>query len=394
MSSVPGSNDAEDTMDHLTKTQLEELGAQDTGGIHVSLFMPTHRSGSGTEADPLAWKNLLVGVATALTDKGLRKAEIDELLAPAWALHEDGRAWQYMSEGLAVFLRPGWHREFRVPVGLPELAAVGDHFVISPLLPVISGDGGFLLLTISQRQIRLLDGTRDRVTNMDLGEIPVSLRDVSAPREPRAETMTRSLSGGPSGAAVFFGHGGTDDDFKTDEVRRFLQLVGKGLHDILAELDLPMVVVGLDKMLGIYREVRTYPHVVGDVRQNPDQLSDEKLHAAAWPVIAEHLSTVKRRAIEGLAQLQGTGRASTDAEEIGAAAATGRVETLFVDPHCWGRAAADSPAIIELGQAAEYLSCEQLDLAAVGTLAGGGQVHTVEDADLPGGSQIAAVFRY
>ncbi|MDJ0356479.1 hypothetical protein [Paenarthrobacter sp. PH39-S1] len=378
----------------MTRTQLEELSGHDQGGIYVSLYMPTHRSGSGMEADPLSWKNLVAGVTSALTDKGLRKPEIDELLAPAWALHEDGRAWQYMSEGLAVFLRPGWHREFRVPVHVPELATVGDRFIISPLLPVISGDGGFLLLTISQRQIRLLEGTRDRVSNMDLGEIPVSLRDVSEPREPRSGTVARSLSGGPSGAAVFFGHGGTDDDFKTDEVRRFLQLVGKGLHDILAELDLPMVVVGLEKMLGIYREVRTYPHVVGAVRQNPDQLSDEKLHAAAWPVIEEHLGGLKRRAIDGFGQLQGTGRASMDGEVIGQAAVDGRVETLFLDPCCWQRIGADSPAVISLGQDTEYLSCEQLDLAAVGTLSGGGQVHTVDDGDLPGGGPVAAVFRY
>ncbi len=381
-------------MDHLTRTQLEELGGHDQDGIYVSLFLPTHRFGSGIEADLLSWKNLVVGVTSALTDGGLRKPEIDELLAPAWALHEDARTWQYMGDGLAVFLRPGWHREFRVPVPVPELASVGDRFTISPLLPVISGDGGFLLLTVSQRQIRLLEGTRDQVTNMDLGEIPVSLRDVSQPRDPRSDTMTRSLSGGPSGAAVFFGHGGADDDFKTDEVRRFLQLVGKGLHDILAELDLPMVVVGLEKMLGIYREVRTYPHVVGSVRQNPDQLSDEKLHSAAWPVIEEHLTGLKRRAIDGFAQLQGTGRASMDADEISRAAVDGRVETLFLDPNCWQRIGAESPAVIALGQDTEYASCEQMELAAVGTLAGGGQLQTVDGGDLPGGGPLAAVFRY
>jgi hypothetical protein len=106
-------------MDLLTGTDLEALAVPDEQGTHVSLFMPTHRSGSELEADPLRWKNLVRGVASVLAARGERKPDIDELLAPAWELHADSSAWEHMSDGLAVFLRPGWTRVYRVPVDVP-----------------------------------------------------------------------------------------------------------------------------------------------------------------------------------------------------------------------------------------------------------------------------------
>jgi hypothetical protein len=76
--------------------------------------------------------------------------------------HEAGR---YMSDGLVTFLRPGWHRMFRVPTTVPEVATIGDRFVISPLLRVVTGAAHFLVLTVSQRRVRLLEGCRAALTS-------------------------------------------------------------------------------------------------------------------------------------------------------------------------------------------------------------------------------------
>ena len=127
-------------MDLFATADLEALAAPGETGTHVSLFMPTHRSGSELEADPLRWKNLVRGVTSVLAARGERKPDIDALLAPAWELHADSSAWEHMSDGLAVFLRPGWTRVYRVPVDVPEIAGVGDHFVVGPLLRALRTD--------------------------------------------------------------------------------------------------------------------------------------------------------------------------------------------------------------------------------------------------------------
>jgi hypothetical protein len=80
----------------------------------------------------------------------MRRPKVDELLAPARQLQDATMDWQYMSDGLAMFLRPGWHRSFRIPATMPELATVGNRLVLGPLLRRVSGDEHYRLLDLRQ----------------------------------------------------------------------------------------------------------------------------------------------------------------------------------------------------------------------------------------------------
>jgi hypothetical protein len=383
-------------MDLLIPADLVQLSQHDEA-VHLSLFMPTHRFGRGVEADQIRWKNTLTAVDGVLADRGMRRPDVDSLLAPAWRLHRDAMAWQYMSDGLAVFLSPEWQQTLRVPVDLPELATVGDRFVVGPLLPIL-GDEHFLAVTVSQRQVRLLEVTRYRVEEVMLGDVPGSLRDVVTPAEPRSDTMAWSTSpAGRGGPAVFYGHGAADEHFKKDEIERFLRQVAAGLDDYLAGQDLPLVLIGLDYLVSTYRDITRYPHVLDeDVRTNPDQLDPDALHEAAWPVIAQRLAADKQRVVDRFEELHGTGRASTDPAKIEAASADGRIDTLLVttSPSCWEQAGAESPRVLQLGADETFAHCERLDRAAVDTLTQGGHIYAFSKTTVPGGGDVAAVFRY
>jgi hypothetical protein len=387
-------------MDTLTKDDILLLGLPGESGEHVSLFLPTHRFGGEAHTDPLRFRNLLNGVESVLAERGMGRSEIDQLLAPAWALNSDAMAWKHMRDGLAVYLRRDWLRVFRVPVNVPELATIGDKFVVGPLVRLLSGDERFLLLALSQRRVRLLEGSRDRVEQLELGEVPTSLREVTEPAEPRSHTMARPLSGaGRGGPAVFYGHGAREASDRKDEVRRFLHQVGEGVRDVLGNQDVPMVLVGLPELLAMYREVKGYPHVVAEmVEKNPDELSAQELHDAAWPIIARGLEEKSHVALAQMADLEGTGRASTNPEAIGEAAAQGRVSMLFLpsDPGCWDPPSAGSPHVVQLGTDDTFAPCELLDQAAVDTLTRGGEIHTLPDGELPGPGRgdVAAILRY
>jgi hypothetical protein len=386
-------------MDLLTKADLELLGQRGQPGTHVSLFIPTHRFGSGIQADRIRWRNLLDEVESVLGDRGLRPPDITGLLAPARALRDDGLAWQHMSDGLALFMRPGWHRAFRVPVDLPSLGTVGEHFVIGPLVRLVSGDRHFLVLALSQREVRLLEGSLQHVEELELRDVPTSLRQVIEPAEPRSAAMARLTSstvGGHPGRAVFYGHGAADEHVKKDEARRFIGQVAEGLRGYLAGQDLPMVPVGLDYLVAMYREANAYQHLTDEaVLVNPDQLSEAELHAAAWPVVSGILDRQASRAVESFQELHGTGRASNDALVVAEAAGEGRVETLFVaaQPWCWEQFTVDTP-VVQLGGQGDFSHCELLDQAAADSLSRGGRVHALPASEVPGGGDIAAIFRY
>lgn len=385
-------------MDLITPDDLKELAEPIEHGPAVSLFMPTQRIVVDVDADPLRWKNLLTGVAAALHEEGVAKTEVDALLEAAWDLHTDYWAWQHMSDGLAVFLRPGWHRIFRVPVDVPQVAAVGDRFLVSPLLGAISSEDHFLLLAVSQRKVRLLEGTRDRIEEVELREVPTSLSEVIEGPEPRSDTMARTVfGGGKAGPAVFYGHGAADDDFKKDDVMRFLRRVADGLQTYLADQNRPMVLVGLDQLVGAYREVNHYQFVLDQtIDRNPDQLSADELHEASWPIVAGRFTQAKLSAVERFGQLRGTGQASVDETEIEVASSQGRVESLFLadEPSCWDQAVGHGRGAVTLGADESFATCERVDRAVVATMTNGGSVFSIVEPPMFDGGSMAATFRY
>ncbi len=383
-------------MDLLSRAELVALAQSRGTGPAVTLYMPTHRAGEAVQGDSLRWKNLVNGVAPRLAEEiGTRDAE--RLLAPARELQADDRAWQHMSDGLAMFLRADTHETFRVPAPLPELATVGDRWVVSPLMRLLSGDERFLVLALSQGGVRLLEGSRHAVEEVQLDDVPTSLRDVAQARGDAPAPMARpSSTASRGGPAVFYGHGATDERARDEDVRRFLRQVSTGLREVLASQGAPLVLVGLDRLVAVFREVNTSPDLMDEaVLQDPGQLSTAELHAKAWPLVEQRLREQRSAVMERLGELRGTGRASSDPGAIAEAASQGRVDTLFltVDPWCWNRVSEGSAAIAALGADEAYAACEVSDTAATDALLHDGKVY-ITSQQVAQDSDMAAAFRY
>ncbi len=382
-------------MDLLNDKDIQKLASTGGDGMHVSLFMPTHRYGSGVQADQLQWKNLITGVEAALREE-MRRPDLEALLKPAWDLQQDSMAWQYMSDGLAMFLTPGSHEVYRIPAPLPELATVGDRFITGPLMHLLSGDEHYIMLGLSQNEVRLLDGSRHSVVQVELDDVPTSLEDAIEPAEPRSNTMTRPASSGSRGRAVFFGHGTGDDSAKENDLNLFLRQVADGMKDILRGQTAPLVLVGLDQSVAAYREVNSYANVLDEaVIRNPDDLSVEQLHDHAWPIVETRLRAERQTLIDRFHDLNGTGRVASSLSSVEVAAAEGRVDTLFMRAHpwCWERVSGDELAVVHLGKDERYAECEALDRAAVDTLSNGGKVYATSQ-QVVDDSEVAAIMRY
>ena len=79
---------------------------------------PTHRAGPEVQQAPIRLKNLLREATEVLQADGARAPMIHSVLAPLRRLVNDGLFWQYQSDGLALYSRPGWWRALRVPLDL------------------------------------------------------------------------------------------------------------------------------------------------------------------------------------------------------------------------------------------------------------------------------------
>ncbi len=380
-------------MDLFTRRDLWKLLTHPTPP-YVSLFMPTHPGGA--EADPIRWKNLIRQAREELNFQRLAPRQIREVLGPAERLLEDASFWTDATEGLACFLAPGLVRHYRLPLPFPELAVVAGHFHVKPVLPLLTEEGRFYVLALSQNRVRLLLGTAHRVQEINVHKAPQSLADALrfTDRDEPLLFHTRPAGGKGRWAAIFHGHGVGIDDVK-DDLLRYLQAVDQGLHDLFrAEHNAPLVLASVAYLWPIYRQANTYPGLLEQgIAGNPDRLSDKELHDLAWPLVQPYFAAAKRRAAALYRQLAGTGRTSSDVEEVVRAAREGQIETLFLcrDRQLWGNydEVADKVQVHEQpGPADEDL----LNYAAIQTMVHRGTVYPVPADELPGQGPLAAVF--
>jgi len=380
----------------LTRDEVRLL-LQQSPGPCVSIFLPTHRAGAEIQQDPIRLKNLLGEAETKLSGGGLRHAQAQAILEPARKLLNDTFFWHYQSDGLALFLSSDLFRYHRVPLEFTELVVVTHRFHIKPLLRLFTGDGMFYVLALSQNEIRLLQGTRHRVDEVELEHVPASLRDALKYDDPEKQLQfhTPAPVGRGRRAAIFHGHGAGVDDAK-DKILRYFRQINGGVQELLKDEQAPLVLAGVDYLFPIYKEANTYRHLMSEgIPGNPEALRPAELHERAWSIVKPYFRKVQDEAAARYRRLAGSGQASHDLETILSASYQGRVDELFVavGVQKWGTfdpnlSAAQFHAKSEPGDE------DLLDLATLQTLLNGGAVFALEPEMMPDEAPLAAIFRY
>jgi hypothetical protein len=388
-------------MDILSRDELKILMSKHKG-LCVSILMPTHRAGRGIQQDPIRLKNLLSETEERLLADGLRTSETQELLEPAEKFLQDSLFWQHQSDGLAIFLSSEVFRYYRLPFDFDELVVAANRFHIKPLLPLLSGGGQFYVLALSQNEVRLLQGTRYSVSDVDLEGVPASLTEALRYNDPEKRlqfhTSTRTPGGKGERAAIFHGHGVASADDPKDYISRYFHQIDEALQDLLRDEQALLVLAGVNYLHPIYKEANSYPYLLDEgIEGNPEELRAEELHKRAWAIVQPLFLIAQKEAAAQYRQLAGAGseQASNDLKEVVPAAYHGRVETLFVAVGLqqWGTFDPATNAV-QLHREVKPGDEDLLDFAAVHTLLNGGTVYAVEPDKVPDEAHSAAVFRY
>ncbi len=383
-------------MKQLSRGELEALMERREGAC-VSLYAPMVKAGPETQQNAIRFKNLVRKASEALEAHGLTPKQVEALLRPAADLIDDTPFWQHQSEGLAIFLADGFFRYYRVPVEVRELALVEERFHLKPLLPLLSGDGRFYVLALSQKRARLLEATRHSVRELDLGDLPTSLDEAVGyeVEETHIQYHTGTKTSRAGDSPVYHGQGGGEDDAKA-EIRKFFSLLDRGVAELIGDRSAPLVLAGVEFLFAIYRQASSYPGLIeAGIPGNPDDLTPEDLHRKAWPLVEPVFTRSQETAADRYGALAGTGQASSQLEEVITAAADGRVETLFValGTRRWGSFDPDGRKV-ELADHDGPGHEDLVDFAAIQTLLKGGRVFAVQPENVPEQAPLAAVYRY
>ena len=384
-------------MSLLSLEELKELVEQPQG-LCVSIYMPTAQLGSETQQNSVRFKNLIRQAQADLEKSELPPSDPAQFLQPALDLDED-EFWQHQNAGLALFISEGFFRFYRVPIEMIELVVVNERFHLKPLIPLLSTDDRFYILTLGQRDVRLLEGNRYGMTReVEIEGLPKSM-DEALQYDETAKDEQRRAGGGAGRAALqagsYHGQGAERENVKEDLLQYF-HLVDKALHDFFRNRRAPLVLAGVNYLLPIYHEANTYNFIVSEgIQHNTKQQTAQELHAEAWAIVEPQFKADQQKAIDYYHESIAAGKGSNDLSQVIQGAFYGRVEQLFVPVGVqkWGHFDPDSMEL-EMHNDAQPGDEDLLNAAAIQTIFHGGTVYAVEPGKVPDDTPVAAVFRY
>jgi len=385
-------------MKPFTKEELRELmemGEEPS----ISFFLPTDPVSRDPQQNRIKLKNLLRLAEDQLKQTTLRPAEIEKLMSPVETLYNESIFWSHQQEGLAIFVNRSLFRYYRLPISFEEVVEVGKKFHLKPLLPLLSQDYQYYLLTLSQNQVQLYQCSPDHMHPTNMDGIPESLGEAMGyddlEKQLQFNTRTSQGGGGEMRAAAFHGQGIGMENTKKD-LLQFFHKVDTGIQQKMSGNSVPLVLAGVDYLFPIYREANTYPKLMDKgITGNPEELTEKELHRQSLSLVAPLMKESQDKALALYAELEGTGRTSKVLEDILLAAHHGRIESLFVATgyQQWGIFHQEDQKV-DIQESATSENEDLVNAASLQTYLNGGAVYIVPLEEMPGDTGMAAIFRY
>ncbi len=379
----------------------------------ISIFMPTVVAGRETRQGHIRLDNLIREASKRLIDAGLRDSEVDAITRPAQELVKDTRFWRLTDKGLAIFLAPGVFHCHRVPLDLAEEVVVAHRFHVTPLIPLLLDDERFALVAVSAAGVRLYDGSKSGLSQVETPEMPDGLQavmdesqyelnqNVASPARPQLHRGKSAAQGHgfpaetPGDQARGPSPEETHHAMLVEYIRRAAGVVDKHLSGFTH----PVLLAGTPEMVGEFRAVARGKTVMDrHLDVNPDGIGVDELHGKAWEMIGAARRSDADQAVEQFESLfnDGDDRATVKPEEIVKGARYGRVDCLIVaeGEHLWGHYDEGRDTAVSRGGAPSLEDEDLINYAAVHTIKNGGVVRLMPKDRMPRGGVAAAIMRY
>lgn len=385
-------------MELMTKEAINRLTDEDQGPC-LSMFAPLETGKPDTrhhnKGRIIA---LLRDARDALSEAGIRDRRAAKLLAPIEKLAEECPFWEHASTGIAIFRSPRLFEYFRLPCGFEQQLHLGEWFHLKPLIPLLSRDGVFYVLALSQKQVRLIGCSDSGFKELEVPGIAAYIAELAAPGSPEQHFQMRPLSrvAGRASGSVIHRQGDVPDRMaERKHLSHLVHLVERAVARLLHPSGAPLVLAAVEELASLYRQVNTHPGLLPEgLRGSPDRVRARDLREKALPLVETCIRDLKREARAKYEELRPSGRATAEVKRICAASVRGNIRSLFVDlaRRKWGtfdRRTGD----IEPHETYQPGDRDLVEQTAVETYLRDGKLWQAEAGELPDGACMAAIFR-
>lgn len=319
-------------MNLLTAESLAELASAQQPPC-LSLYQPTHRHHPDNQQDPIRFGNLVKRLEASLLERHA-PAEARQLLEPFAAIAHDRAFWGHTLDGLAVLGGPGLFRVFRLQRPVDELAIVADSFHTKPLRRFLQSVDRYQVLELSRQHIRLFEGNRDALDEIDLAPgVPRSIEEALGEELTKPHQKVSSHGGvGQGRQPMHHGLGGKKDEVALHTERFFHAIDRAVLEQHSRPSGLPLILAALPEHHHLFRKVSHNPFLVADgIAIDPASLPVEKLRVLAWHAVEPKYQARLATLVEDFEQARSRQMGSDDLTQIAEAAVHGRVATLLIE---------------------------------------------------------------
>lgn len=374
----------------ITRDDILKL-AKKEHDVCISIYLPTHKMGEEVQQDPIRLKNLLSDAQKQLKDHEVAEHRIEKLLEEPRKLLDKPLFWQHNDKGLALFISEESFDYYRIPHSFKERVMVDDHFLITPLVPMISLEGTFCILTLSQKNVRLLKCTRANVTEIELDDSPTNMEEFK-----KYDVYEKSMAASGSRGTQSMFHGWGDAALESNHIENYLKTIENEVTSILRKRNDPLILAGIDEAVAVYKNVNHYSRLMDQtVSGNPDPKSNNEVKNEGWKVIQSYFLQDMYDDIKRFEDLSGSEKQSENLTKIVEAAYYGKIDSLFVSigEHSWGWFDQERD-VVHHSKEQKNGEHDLINLSAIKTLTQSGNVYALEKDDMPNQTSIAAIFRY
>jgi len=377
-----------------TARDLKAILAAEGPCLSVYIPLSSAAPNQGAKANALEWKETLRSVEPKMQQYGSAAAELLESVRDWDAILQDH---QPQGRSIAVLRSPDVFRVAWIEEVVKRRAEIGPHFYIRPLLPELTRDKTFYILALSQKNVRLLRCTARTSEEIPFPKHVASSYDAYMNTEKPDHVADNRATAGPgvgSSKGVMFTTSSDRED-KDEYLAHFFRQIDRGVEEVLRGKTEPVVLVGVEYELALYRSLNSNLHLAQEsVQGAPNSLKSGEMHARALDAMVR---CYEKKVDEALAQYNhkvGAG-ASNRLKEVVTAAHDGRVLTLLVSDSLERTGVFDESTHTVKGR--ETGSSEDEDLvndAAVQTILHAGHTFVVPNGKMPDGAPLAAIFRF
>jgi Bacterial archaeo-eukaryotic release factor family 3 len=356
------------------------------GETCISIIIPTHHYSHERRGDKIELKKAIHDAKAELR----RHATPEQFNSYETVVDEWVKKIDYTRnlEGLGMFLSPSVKTMFKFPFPIKEKIVVSDSFEVRDVAYAAAFSEPYLVLLLSEKDVRLLRGSLDELTEVKDENFPDKYEDTheySRPQRSSSHNMqAHSMEGDKS-------------VIEDKRMVQFFKVIDKRLNKYLVG-KMPLIVIAPKEEIPVFKEESAHrDNIVCTIKGNYNYMNAAQLSERVFPEFVNYIRSRTRQLIQEFEESVGLNLGIEGISNIWKAVKAGRGMKLVVEKdftHEGFLQTGENRLLLKEPEGAHKVIVDVIDDIIETTISKGGEVYFTDNGQLKGYGKMFLIMRY